>query len=413
VSTGLLYLAQVLLARWLEPATYGTYIYTYAWMQILAVLGGLGLTTGVLRFIPYYFVTQDWGRLRGLIRRSRQLTFLSGGMLAVLSTAVLCLVPSAPDTWWPLLIGVWVTPLLGLSNLMTEMLRGTEHIVLAYMPPLVLYPLLVIGMVYLVRSNLSLLSGTGALAAVALALLVILSVQAGALMYALPTAVRQAAPVYETSLWLHVSLPLLFVMLCSIFLKRIDLLLVGMLLGQQAAGIYDAASKTAMLASFLLTAINAVAAPRIAALHAGGDHAALQRLVHIVTQWMWWPSLVITFCLFCFGESLLGLFGPEFVTGLSALKLLAIGQLVNAATGPVGYLMSLTGHQNTSARILGVSVLVSLALHTLLIPFFALEGAAGATMLSMCLWNIWLCVLVRKRLRIRTFAFRQPTLRRQ
>ena len=55
----------------------------------------------------------------------------------------------------------------------------------------------------------------------------------------------------------------------------------------------------------------------------------------------------------CLGKPMLALFGPEFASGHNALRLLAMGQFVHAATCPVGYLMSLTGYQDTTAKILG------------------------------------------------------------
>ena len=61
----------------------------------------------------------------------------------------------------------------------------------------------------------------------------------------------------------------------------------------------------------------------------------------------------------CLGKPMLALFGPEFASGHNALRLLTMGQFVHAATGPVGYLMSLTGYQDTTAKILGIRVLVT------------------------------------------------------
>jgi O-antigen/teichoic acid export membrane protein len=49
---------------------------------------------------------------------------------------------------------------------------------------------------------------------------------------------------------------------------------------------------------------------------------------------------------------LLGLYGEAFRSGASVLVVLAIGQIVNGATGPVGYLLNMTGHERTNARIL-------------------------------------------------------------
>ena len=78
----------------------------------------------------------------------------------------------------------------------------------------------------------------------------------------------------------------------------------------------------------------------------------------------------------------LSLFGAEFTAASTALLILIAGQLVNAVTGPCNLLLSMTGHQATTARIMAGAVGVNLALNLALIPRFGIEGAAVATMLS-------------------------------
>ncbi|MGH8624652.1 MAG: polysaccharide biosynthesis C-terminal domain-containing protein, partial [Gammaproteobacteria bacterium] len=176
-------------------------------------------------------------------------------------------------------------------------------------------------------------------------------------------------------------------------------------IGQEEAGIYEAAAKTAMLASLFLTAVSATAAPMIASLHGRGDHASLQGIVTSATRWMWFPSLVIALGLIFLASPILGLFGPVFAEGRWALRLLALGQLINASTGPVGYLMGLTGYQNLSARVFGITAMVNIVLNATFIPIWGLEGAALATMGTTILWNVWLYILIKKHLGIRSFVF--------
>jgi len=404
-GAGMKYIVQILFARWMGPAEYGSYIYAFTWAQLLAVFAGLGLTTGVLRFIPEYLATRDWSRLWGVVRRSRQLTLIAGLVFATFSTiAVVQLHPQRIHIA-SLLVGLWLVPLLALLNLQMEMTRGTRRIGLAYMPPLLIYPALSACAAFLVLRVSGTLTGVSALGAVSMALVAVLSIQAFGLKRALPREADKVTPHYDTSRWLRISSPLLLMGGFLIVLNQADILLMGLLRGPKDAGIYAAATKTAALVSFILTAFNSITAPMIASLHASDDRTSMQQMVSTATRWTFWPSLIIALGLIFFGGPILNLFGSSFTAGRWPLALLALGQLANASVGPVGYLMSLTGYQDLTARVYGVSALVNVILNAAIIPFWGLAGAALVSMSTMILWNVWLYALVKKHLGIRSFVF--------
>jgi len=404
-GAGMKYVIQILFARWMGPAEYGSYIYAFTWAQLLGVLAGLGLTTGVLRFIPEYLASRDWSRLRGVVKRSRQLTFITGFVFATFSTIVIVQLHPSQIHIPSLLVGLWLVPLLALLNLQMEMTRGTRRIALAYMPPLLIYPALAAGAAFLVLRVSGALTSVSALGAVSMALMVVLSIQAFGFKRALPREADHVTPYYETARWLRVSFPLLLIAGFFIVLNQADILLIGLLRGPKEAGIYAAATKTAALVSFVLTAFNSITAPMIASLHASADRSSLQRVVSAATRWTFWPSLIIALGLILFGGPILKLFGSDFAAGRWPLALLSLGQLANASAGPVGYLMSLTGYQDLSARVYGLSALVNVILNAAIIPIWGLAGAALVTMSTMVLWNVWLYFLVKRHLGVSSFAF--------
>jgi len=404
-GTGLKYLTQVLLARWMGASEYGVYAYAFTWANLLSVFATLGFTTGVLRFVPEYLAKKDWPHLHGFIRRVRQLVFLAGIVLAAVGGLVLLHLRSPRMDVSALLLGVGLVPLLALMSVQMEMVRGTRRIALAYTPPMLLQPALALGTAFFVLKALGALTGVATIGAFMLAILVVLGVQNWGLIRAVPREVALSPPRYETWEWLRVSFPLLLVAGSFIVLNQADILMIGIFIGAREAGIYAAATKTAALVSFVLVAVNAIVAPMIAEFHAKGNRVKLQEMVSAATRWIFWPSFGVTLGLVLFGGAVLGFFGPAFSEGYWALALLALGQLVNASVGPVGYLMSLTGHQNLSAWVYGLSALVNVGLNALLIPVWGLVGAALATMITMILWNVWLYTLVRTLLGIRFGAF--------
>ena len=403
-GTGLKYLTQVLLARWMGASEYGVFAYAFTWANLLSVFATLGFTTGVLRFVPEYFAKKDWAHLGGLIRRVRQLVFLAGLVLAAAgSLLVLFLWPHQTDVS-TLLLGMGLVPLLALMGVQSEIVRGMQRIALAYAPPMLLQPVLALGAAFFVLETLGVLTGVTAVGALILAVSVVVGLQNWSLIRAVPQEAVLAPPRYETSEWLRISLPLLLVAGSFIVLNQADILMVGVYIGHKEAGIYSAATKTAALVSFVLVAVNAIAAPMIAEFHAKGDRERLQKMVSAAARWMFWPSLGMALGLILFGERVLELFGSEFTEGYWPLVLLVVGQLANASMGPVGYLMSLTGYQDLSARVYGLSALVNVVLNAFLIPIWGLLGAAVATATTMVLWNVWFYILVRRLLGIRAFA---------
>ena len=404
-GAGAIYLSQIVFARWLGVGDYGAFAFALSLALILTRPGELGLATGVVRFIPQYLAHQDWARLRGIVSRCRQLAFLAGVIIAILGTVVL-------QVWQPerigantLIVGMWLVPLLAFMNLQAEMIRSTQRMVLAYLPSLVVQPLLAVGVGFIFLLTTHSVTSLSALVAVALATLVVLGIQALGVRNSLPRIAATAAPSYATREWLSVSFPLMLVGGFSLVLRRADILMVGIIMGPREAGVYDAASKTAWLVGFVLVGVTAIAAPMIASFHARGDYPSLQRVVRTAVTWMFWPSLVMVLALTFLGGTILGVFGADFRVGQWALRILLVGQLVNASVGSVGYLMVLTGHQKVVARVFGVTALVNVTANAALIPLAGIAGAALATSASLVLLNVWLYRLASKYLGIRSFVF--------
>jgi O-antigen/teichoic acid export membrane protein len=105
------------------------------------------------------------------------------------------------------------------------------------------------------------------------------------------------------------------------------------------------------------------------------------------------------------GHWFLLLFGHGFTGGHTPLTVLCVGQLANAAIGPVGFLLIMTGHGKEAAIGIGIGVGANLLLSLLLIPLRGADGAAAASASSLIIWNTVLALFVRRRLSIAVTAF--------
>jgi O-antigen/teichoic acid export membrane protein len=400
LGAGLAYLSQVAFARWMGLAQFGRYTYLLAWATIFAFLTGLGFPLSVLRFIPEYRALGDQQRLHGLVNLSRAAVLGVGLGLAAIGSA-LALALDAGTATTAVVAAAWLVPLGGLINLDLAIIRAGGRVIGAYAPSLVIRPLVILlaaGAIWTARGRLT--ADTGLLITVGAFLLVAL-LQSRLVGEIAPRRIRRGHAIYEPHGWLRVSAPLLLVAGFQIALAQTDLLIVGSARGVRDAGLYSAASKTATLVGYLLVALNAVAAPLFSEFEARKDRAGLQRLATISAQWVFWPTLAIAIGLALLAPFVLGLFGPHFVSARSALLILLIGQLVSAGCGAVGYLMSMTGHQNDSAKVYGVVSALNVPACFAGVQLFGLDGAAAATTASLIAWNLWLHHLTVKRIGVR------------
>jgi O-antigen/teichoic acid export membrane protein len=400
LGAGLGYLSQVAFARWMGLAQFGRYTYLMAWATILALLAGLGFPMSVLRFIPEYRTLGDHARLRGVVRMSRGASLGAGlGMAGVGLILALAFAPGKSVT--AIALAAWLIPVGALINVDLAVIRAGGRVVGAYAPSLVVRPVLILlaaGVVWLTWKRLTastaLLITLGAFALVAL-------LQSRLVSEVVRRGRQPRVALYDRRRWLRVSAPLLLVAGFQIALSQTDLLVVGTVRGVQDAGLYSAAAKTATLVGYLLVALNAVTAPLFAELEAKGDRAGLQRLATVSALWVFWPTFAIAGGLALLAPFVLGLFGPGFVVAKWALIILLGGQLVSAGCGAVGYLMSMTGHQNDTAWVYGVVSILNVPVCYAGVRAFGLDGAAAATSVSLIAWNVWLHQLTKKRIGVR------------
>jgi O-antigen/teichoic acid export membrane protein len=77
---------------------------------------------------------------------------------------------------------------------------------------------------------------------------------------------------------------------------------------------------------------------------------------------------------------------------------------VNAVTGPVGYVLTLTGHQKTVAWVYAISATLDIAALAIVTPRYGFVGAAAASSCAIALANLWLYAVVRARFGFRLFG---------
>lgn len=108
-------------------------------------------------------------------------------------------------------------------------------------------------------------------------------------------------------------------------------------------GIGDRTSKLFMI---LLMAINAVMAPMISRMWASGDYILLVKILKKIVLSMSCVGLVAMFVVINSADSILWIFGISNPLASQILIILCIGQLVNLATGPSVFMLTMTGNES-------------------------------------------------------------------
>jgi O-antigen/teichoic acid export membrane protein len=199
---------------------------------------------------------------------------------------------------------------------------------------------------------------------------------------------------------LRTSMPLLLVNSMTLMLGWTDILVLGMWRDAAEVGIYGIAMRVTLLTAFILSAINVVVAPQFAALYAEGDPAALRRLAQQSAFWSLVAAAPAILVLMLVPDLILQIFGPQFREGAGPLRILALGQFVNVATGSVAVLLVMTGHEKLMRNIVAASAALNLLGNLVLVPRYGATGAAVSTAFSLAFMNIVSWLTVRKKLHI-------------
>lgn len=400
----------ILLARTLGTAGYGVYAYAFVLMSLLMVAAEAGVPTLLMREVAASEAREEWGLLRGTLRRAVQFVALTSTTISLLGLLVVwwladSLTPAVLYTTTLMLI---VLPLSAEVKTIAHAIKGLHHVVIGQAVERLMRPALVLSLVgFLFLLWPALQKPQFAMTAQMLAVMVVLVMSCFILRRLIPTSAKTAEPVYNRRDWLRSILPFTLIGGASIINSHTDIIMLGWLSGSEDVGVYRVAVQGATLVVFSLQVANAVLAPQFSRLYAQGEMVKLQHLVTRSAQVILLVAMPVALVFILEGDVIVGwVFGVEFVEAHLPLAILAVGQLLNAGFGSAGFLLNMTGHERIAARILWQTALLNVALNAVLILLYGINGAAIATAISLIAWNFVLYRQVKGKLNITSTAFR-------
>lgn len=385
----------VLLARSLGADGTGVYFLAYTITRIASIIGRVGLDQTLLRFTAAHASQQQWDKVKGAYRQGMLIALaMSSAATAVvfLLAPILADIFSEPRLVDPVRIMAFSILPWSLLFIYSTLLQGLERIGDSIFVQGVGLPLINIPILLLLAGYLG-VNGAALSYVITSVLVMFLGYR---LWVRYTPEMSNIEGNFELNQLTRTTIPLFWMDFTMLAMGLSDTIIVGFFSDSQSVGIYDTTKRVAVLAITTLSAINTVVAPKFAALYAKEDIEEMGRLARNATMITTLVSIPVVLAFIIIPGPILSIFGSEFKEGGVALGILGIGQLVNASTGAVGFILIMTGHEKLMRNnAMGTSVL-KIILQLLLIPPFGYIGAALAAAVADILRNVIAAVLVYK-----------------
>ena len=174
-------------------------------------------------------------------------------------------------------------------------------------------------------------------------------------------------------------------------------------------GIYSVVLTIATFVPLVLTSVNSILSPIVSQLHSQNKLKELKYYFQLSGKFVFKLSFPLIVFIFIFSDSIMSLFGDDFIRGSSLLSLIILGQFINISMGSVGLMLQMTGLEKPMRNILIISSLITFTLYFLFIEKWGLIGLGIVYIFNIIFQNIACTYILNKRLSI--FLFQKDYLK--
>ena len=376
----------VIISRQLGASEAGLFFLGVSIVSVVSALSRLGLENTLVRFIAGHRAAGEAGAIAAVISTALGWSMAASAILAVpialLAEPIAGGVFGKPEFAPVLRILAAGIPLMAFYTLYAYALQGLKQVTQSLTVLNVALPLTVVVLALLLHPVAAMDGARLYVVAAALSLIL------GLLWWRTYSRTDAALIPVDRRALLASCLPLYVAVVLNQVVTWSSQLILGASANAEDVAVFNAALRTAMLTSFVLIAVNSIAAPKFAELHRLGQTDALRRTAVVTTRMMALMGGVPLAVMLVAPEQLMSIFGPEYERGANALRILAAGQFVNVGTGSVGLLLAMTGNERALRNNMVLAALVCVGLGSILIPFAGLIGAAISTAIGVSTLNL-------------------------
>ena len=375
----------LIIARALDPEAVGAFAFGFVVLNISSLFARTGLGGTVKKLIPIYQNEQKESYITGVALTSLLVPFLLGSAISVLLYIGYLYRNSLFGNFGPttkiFLLGI---PLLSVLRVGVSTSLGFQETRYAVLVRDLVRPIFAIGAVlvfaYVFRS----------IDLVIVGYLLSLLVGCFCIVYALRhqgAFNRLRSPEFELKRTFLLAFPLLFSSIGQYFTQWTDILMLGFLAAPAEVGKYQVAYRTSTILLFVLAAASSLIPSVISSLYHSDRKERLREVFVIATKWITYLTVFGYVFLLIYSSEFLQLFGKSFVGAQRALIILATVQLLAASSGPIGFMLTMSGHERYEVMNATISSILNVVLNYVLILQFGIVGAAVATGISITVMN--------------------------
>jgi O-antigen/teichoic acid export membrane protein len=174
----------------------------------------------------------------------------------------------------------------------------------------------------------------------------------------------------------------------QILLQRLDIIIVGALLGGPAAAVYTGATRFVVVGQLGNQAISYVFQPQLAGLLGRGKIEEARELFRVSTAWIVGLNAPLYLTVCTTAPLLVKLLGPRYQAGVSSMVIVTAAALVGSSCGLVDFVLLTMGRTSWNLANTVVSLAVNLAIDLIFIPHIGIVAAAIGWAAAIVLNNL-------------------------
>lgn len=392
ISRAVIFITSVIVVRFLGPELYGVYTLGRRIFNIVYILAIFGLDAALVKFVSAYRETGEKLKLLTTVATSLLL-----GMGFSVSTGVLLLSASSslerafhmPQLRHVLIVFAFCLPFAVFIRLCVSYFQGEKRLEYLALIGNIIPPSLKLGIVivlFVVGYRLD---------AVLFSVLVSFILSSVLAAYVLNRKfdldlfkLVKKASVNASKGILRFSSVLLGIQFLAELSLRIDIYMVGYFLVATQVGIYGVILEISLLFKIFLNAFSQIFAPQISAAWEKGEANTISFLYKFVSKVIFIIVMPLFVFVFLYPENILSIFGTDFMSGKTALLIMAFGQLISCTVGGAGFILTMTEKQRFQLYNTLTGLVINTALNYVLIQKYGINGAALATTASLVIINV-------------------------
>lgn len=390
------FLLTLVVSRYSDTTTAGQFFYLFNLVSLVAIIAQLGFNVSLVKFNAIAFKSQSNAEQSNNYRIALSRSLLFSIVACALLYLVFTIFPKQLNTTqvseFSLALALIAIPLVVIGQTNSRALQACKKVISSLVALQLGVSFLMVTLIVLSKQILAIDTDIlMMLLLVAAAFIAIQStlqwVRSGQYQHA-PTVKNDSLTYSANQVWAG-----------SIFTNLIQwgsLVVAGFFISTSELGLLAAAQRTSLLIGFVLVTINFVVAPMFASLYKEGKMDRLRNLSRLACRANIGAAILPVIICVLFPEFVMQLFGKEFIAAAPLLLALSLGQLINVATGSVGFLLLMSGHEKTMKYITIASGIVSITLLIALSQSHGVLGAAWAMAIGLAIQNLAALYFVKR-----------------